>query len=187
MRLAAVFMVGVGALVACLDVVHATEGRRRNAAREMSRPTGGIETVRAPLSAAPGTIVIRNSERRLYLVQADGTAIRYRIAVGKQSEQWEGETYVNGRHARPAWSPPAVVRRANPALPDVIPGGAPNNPMGEGALTLAGGEYAIHGTSAGMRRSIGTAASMGCFRMLNEDVVDLMNRVGVGTRVVVTR
>lgn len=138
-------------------------------------------------SAAPGTIIIRNSERRLYFVQADGTAIRYRIAVGRPSEQWLGETVVNGRHVRPAWSPPAVVRRANPALPDVIAGGAPNNPMGEGALTLAGGEYAIHGTSAGMRRSIGTAASFGCFRMLNEDVVDLMNRVGVGTRVVVTR
>jgi lipoprotein-anchoring transpeptidase ErfK/SrfK len=59
--------------------------------------------------------------------------------------------------------------------------------MGEGALTLAGGEYAIHGTSASMRRSVGTAASFGCFRMLNEDVVDLMNRVGVGAPVMVTR
>jgi lipoprotein-anchoring transpeptidase ErfK/SrfK len=188
MRLAAAALVGVCGLVAAVDTADAAGNNRRGrVAREMSRPTGGTETVRAPISAAPGTIVIRNSERRLYLVQADGTAIRYRIAVGRASEQWEGETYVNGRHARPAWSPPAVVRRVNPSLPDVIPGGAPNNPMGEGALTLAGGEYAIHGTSAGMRRSIGTAASMGCFRMLNEDVVDLMNRVGVGTRVVVTR
>ena len=145
------------------------------------------DVIRLNVSAEPGTIIIRNSERRLYLVQSDGTAIRYRVAVGRASEQWEGRTVINGRHVRPAWSPPAVVRRANPALPDVIPGGAPNNPMGEGALTLAGGEYAIHGTSAGMRRSIGTAASFGCIRMLNEDVVDLMNRVGVGTQVVVTR
>jgi lipoprotein-anchoring transpeptidase ErfK/SrfK len=145
------------------------------------------EVVRLNIQAEPGTIIIRNSERRLYLVQGDGTAIRYRVAVGRSSEQWEGRTIVNGRHVRPAWSPPAVVRRANPSLPDVIPGGAPNNPMGEGALTLAGGEYAIHGTSASMRRSVGTAASFGCFRMLNEDVVDLMNRVGVGATVVVTR
>ncbi|KAF0123644.1 MAG: ErfK/YbiS/YcfS/YnhG family protein [Xanthobacteraceae bacterium] len=145
------------------------------------------EVVRINVSAEPGTIIIRNSERRLYLVQNNGTAIRYRVAVGRQSEQWEGRTVINGRHVRPAWSPPAVVRRANPNLPDIIPGGAPNNPMGEGALTLAGGEYAIHGTSASMRRSVGTAASFGCFRMLNEDVVDLMNRVGVGAPVMVTR
>lgn len=150
-------------------------------------PAAARDIVRIGINAEPGTIIIRNSERRLYLVQGDGTAIRYRIAVGRPSEQWEGRTVVSGRHVRPAWSPPEVVRRANPSLPDVIPGGAPNNPMGEGALTLAGGEYAIHGTSAGMRRSIGTAASFGCFRMLNEDVVDLMNRVGVGAQVVVTR
>ncbi|MBX9989447.1 L,D-transpeptidase [Phreatobacter oligotrophus] len=145
------------------------------------------EIVRVNFSAEPGTIIIRNSERRLYLIKENGMAIRYRVAVGRASEQWEGRTVVNGRHVRPAWSPPAVVRRANPNLPDVIPGGAPNNPMGEGALTLAGGEYAIHGTTEGMRRSVGTAASFGCFRMLNEDVVDLMNRVSVGTQVVVTR
>jgi lipoprotein-anchoring transpeptidase ErfK/SrfK len=145
------------------------------------------DLVRVNINAEPGTIIIRNSERRLYLVQSDGTAIRYRVAVGRASEQWEGVTTVSGRHVRPAWSPPAVVRRDRPNMPDVIPGGAANNPMGEGALTLTGGEYAIHGTSDGMRRSVGTAASYGCFRMLNEDVVDLMNRVGVGTRVVVTR
>lgn len=145
------------------------------------------EVVRLNFQAEPGTIVIRNSERRLYLVKENGVAIRYRVAVGRASEQWEGRTVVNGRHIRPAWSPPAVVRRAKPNLPDVIPGGAPNNPMGEGALTLAGGEYAIHGTTESMRRSVGTAASFGCFRMLNEDVVDLMNRVGVGTTVIVKR
>ncbi len=145
------------------------------------------EIVRVNFSAEPGTIIIRNSERRLYLIKENGMAIRYRVAVGRASEQWEGRTVISGRHVRPAWAPPAVVKRANPALPDIIPGGAPNNPMGEGALTLAGGEYAIHGTTEGMRRSVGTAASFGCFRMLNEDVVDLMNRVSVGTQVVVTR
>jgi lipoprotein-anchoring transpeptidase ErfK/SrfK len=145
------------------------------------------EIVRVGSQMPAGTIVIRNSERRLYLVQSNGLAIRYRIAVGRPSEQWLGETVISGRHVRPAWSPPAVVRRANPQLPDLIPGGAPNNPMGAAALTLAGGEYAIHGTSDSMRRSVGTAASFGCFRMYNEDVLDLLERVSVGTRVVVTR
>lgn len=148
--------------------------------------TEARELVRFSAEAPPGTIIIRNSERRLYFVQGDGTAIRYRVAVGRSSEQWLGETVVSGRYLRPAWAPPAVVKRANPLLPDLIPGGAPNNPMGEGALTLAGGEYAIHGTSDSMRRSVGTAASFGCFRMFNEDVIDLMSRVSVGTRVVVT-
>nr|WP_246088789.1 L,D-transpeptidase [Phreatobacter stygius] len=137
------------------------------------------------MQAEPGTIIIRNSERRLYLVQGDGTAIRYTVAVGMASKQWEGVTVINGRHVRPAWAPPAVVKRDRPSIPDLIPGGAPNNPMGEAAMTLAGGEYAIHGTNA--PNSVGRAASYGCFRMLNADVVDLMSRVSVGTRVVVTR
>lgn len=143
------------------------------------------EMVRFDPSVPPGTIVIRNSERRLYLVKENGVALRYRVAVGMSSKQWEGQTFVNGVHVRPAWSPPAVVRRDKPHLPDVIAGGSPSNPMGAGALTLAGGEYAIHGTN--VPNSIGRAASYGCFRMHNEDVVDLMSRVGVGTRVIVTR
>mgnify|MGYP003330409947 FL=1 len=83
----------------------------------------------------------------------------------------------------PAWSPPAEVKRDNPRLPAVIPGGAPNNPMGARALTLDRREIAIHGTTAAMRASIGTAASYGCIRMFNEHIIDLFNRVSVGTRV----
>ncbi len=92
---------------------------------------------------------------------------------------------MNGKHVEPAWSPPDEVRQDNPKLPDVIPGGAPNNPMGPRALTLSGGEYAIHGTNR--PDSIGTFASYGCIRMYNQDIVDLFERVGVGTEVVVTR
>lgn len=143
------------------------------------------EVVRAPVQAEPGTIVIRNSQRALFLIKENGQAIRYRIAVGKQGKQWEGVTHINGRHWRPAWTPPAVVKAALPHLPDLIPGGAPNNPMGDAALTLAGGEYAIHGTNN--PGSIGRAASFGCFRMHNDDVADLYGRVSVGTRVVVMR
>jgi lipoprotein-anchoring transpeptidase ErfK/SrfK len=92
---------------------------------------------------------------------------------------------ISGKHLRPAWSPPEEVRQDNPNLPDVIPGGAPNNPMGVAALTLAGGEYAIHGTNR--PDSIGTFASYGCIRMHNRDIADLLEHVNVGTRVVVTR
>ena len=76
------------------------------------------------------------------------------------------------------------MKRDNPNLPDIIPGGSPSNPMGPRALTLDRSEIAIHGTTQSMRRSIGSAASYGCIRMYNEDIVDLFDRVRVGTAVV---
>ena len=135
-------------------------------------------------SVSPGTIVIKTGERRLYYVRGDGTALRYRVAVGRPGKHWFGEARIDGKYVRPAWSPPAEVRRDNPRLPNVIPGGSPRNPMGAAAMTLAGGEYAIHGTNR--PASSGTFASYGCIRMLNEDIVDLYEQVHVGTRVVVT-
>jgi lipoprotein-anchoring transpeptidase ErfK/SrfK len=131
---------------------------------------------------APGTIVVNNAEKRLYLVQRGGTALRYPVAVGKRGKAWTGRTYIRGMHVRPAWSPPAVVKRDLPHLPAVIPGGAPNNPMGVAAMTLAGGEFAIHGTNR--PGSIGRAVSYGCIRMQNRDIADLFRRVGVRTPVV---
>lgn len=132
----------------------------------------------------PGTVVIRTGERRLYLVTAPGEAIRYTVAVGKAGKQWRGVKYVEEMQVDPAWSPPASVKRDNPSLPDVIPGGSPRNPMGARVIGLGpGGEYAIHGTN--MPTTIGTAASYGCFRMHNRDVADLYERVGMGTPVVV--
>ena len=136
-------------------------------------------------SVSAGTIVVRTSERRLYYVVGDGRAIRYPVGVGMASKQWTGTTRIDGKHLRPAWSPPKEVKRDKPSLPDVIPGGSPRNPMGEAALTLAGGEYAIHGTN--VPRSIGGFVSYGCIRMHNRDVLDLYARVNVGTQVVVTR
>ena len=133
---------------------------------------------------SPGTIVIKTAERRLYYVRGDGTALRYRVAVGKPGKQWFGEARIDGKYVRPALSPPDEVKRDNPRLPDVIPGGAPNNPMGARALTLNLDEYAIHGTNR--PGSIGTYASYGCIRMLNADIIDLYDQVDVGTRVVVT-
>jgi lipoprotein-anchoring transpeptidase ErfK/SrfK len=134
---------------------------------------------------SPGTIVVRTGERQLYLVTAEGQAIRYPVGVGRVGKQWSGTSYINGKYIKPAWSPPDEIRRDKPSLPSVIPGGAPNNPMGVAALTLAHGEYAIHGTNH--PESIGGFVSYGCIRMYNQDITDLFGRVGLGTTVVVTR
>jgi lipoprotein-anchoring transpeptidase ErfK/SrfK len=134
---------------------------------------------------ASGTIVVKTNERRLYLVVDAQHAIRYPVGVGKAGKQWQGTSRIDGKYVRPAWSPPAEVKRDMPSLPDVIPGGTPQNPMGVAAMTLAGTEYAIHGTN--MPGSIGRFVSYGCIRMYNQDVTDLFDRVGVGTTVVVTR
>src|ERR1700730_6125537 len=131
-----------------------------------------------------GTIIIKKSGLRLYLTRGAGPAVRYPIAIGRAGKAWQGETFVQGKFVSPAWSAPAVVLRDHPALSRVIPGGSPRNPLGAAAITLNLSEVAIHGTSASMRRSVGTAASYGCIRMYNEDVVDLYHRVEVGTPVV---
>ena len=150
----------------------------------MVAPAGAREVVRYDGEGQPGTIVVKTAERRLYFVLGDGQAIRYPVAVGRAGKQWQGRSWVKGKHVNPAWSPPAEVRADNPRLPAVIPGGSPHNPMGPRALTLLWGEYAIHGTNK--PSSIGTFASYGCIRMYNQDILDLFGRVSVGTPVVVT-
>jgi lipoprotein-anchoring transpeptidase ErfK/SrfK len=132
----------------------------------------------------PGTIVISTSQRRLYLVGYGGQEVSYPVAVGKPGKQWYGWARVDGKYVEPAWSPPAEVKRDNPRLPNVIPGGSPRNPMGLRALTLDRDEIAIHGTNR--PDSIGTFASYGCIRMHNRDIVDLFERVRVGTPVLMT-
>jgi lipoprotein-anchoring transpeptidase ErfK/SrfK len=132
-----------------------------------------------------GTIVVRTGERRLYLLLGSGEALRYTVGVGRHGRQWTGTSQIDGKHIRPNWAPPDAVRADRPNLPAVIPGGSPANPMGEAALTLSGGEYAIHGTNA--PDSIGKFVSYGCIRMQNRDITDLYGRVHVGTRVVVTQ
>jgi lipoprotein-anchoring transpeptidase ErfK/SrfK len=132
-----------------------------------------------------GTIVVKTQERRLYLVVDAMRAIRYPVGVGRAGKQWQGTSRIDGKYVNPAWSPPAEVRRDNPRLPDVVPGGSPHNPMGVAAMTLSGGEYAIHGTN--MPGSIGGFVSYGCIRMYNQDISDLFGRVSLGTVVVVTR
>jgi lipoprotein-anchoring transpeptidase ErfK/SrfK len=133
-----------------------------------------------------GTIVVRTSQRRLYLMLGSGQAIRYPIGVGRFGMQWSGTVQIDGKYIEPGWAPPESIKRENPRLPDVIPGGSPHNPMGVAAMTLSGGgEYAIHGTN--QPNLIGGFVSHGCIRMYNADITDLYSRVGVGTTVVVTR
>ena len=141
----------------------------------------------AHASLPAGTLVISQSQRRLFLLQGDGMALSYPIAVGKAGKAWSGWARINGKYVQPDWVPPAMVKQANPRLPNLIRGGSPGNPMGARALTRDREEIAIHGTTNSMRASIGTAASFGCIRMYNEDVVDLFERVAVGTSVVAVR
>ena len=148
-------------------------------------PVEAREVVAFRGDVSAGTVVVRTSERRLYYVLGDGRAIRYPVGVGKAGKQWSGTTRIDGKYVKPDWAPPKEVKRDKPSIPDLIRGGSPRNPMGAAALTLAGGEYAIHGTN--VPGSVGGFVSYGCIRMYNQDVVDLYERVSVGTTVMVTR
>ena len=131
-----------------------------------------------------GTVVIKTGQRRLYFMLTDNTAMQYPVGVGRRGMAWSGTAYVDGKYLKPAWSPPDMIKRENPRIPNVIPSGSPSNPMGAAALTLSGGnQYAIHGTNA--PSSVGGFVSHGCIRMYNSDILDLYGRVGLGTKVVV--
>ncbi len=145
---------------------------------------GARELVPFDAGFGAGTIVVKTSERKLYYVLGGGQAIRYKIAVGMPGKEWAGQTTIGRMEVNPIWGPPAEVKRDKPELPDLIPPG-PHNPLGPRAMLLSGTEYAIHGTNR--RDSIGTRASYGCIRMYNEDVVELYERVSIGTPVVVMR
>lgn len=135
---------------------------------------------------APGTIVIDTSARFLYLVEEDGLARRYGVGVGREGFEWSGVEKVTRKAEWPEWRPPEQMRererKKGRELPVVMAGG-PDNPLGARALYLGGTLYRIHGTNQPW--SIGQALSSGCIRMRNEDVIDLYERVKVGTKVVV--
>lgn len=133
-----------------------------------------------PGAAAPGTIVVDTAARFLYLVRGDGTAIRYRVAVGRPGTTWKGVETVTAKQEWPQWTPTPEMRRSRPGLPRRVAGG-PRNPLGARALYLGSSLYRIHGTTD--PGSIGRAASAGCFRMLNDDVIELYRFVPVGTTV----
>jgi lipoprotein-anchoring transpeptidase ErfK/SrfK len=149
-----------------------------------SGPANAREVVR--FSSYPaGTIVVKTHERRLYYVVGDGKAIRYPVGVGRAGKVWSGTSFISGKYIKPGWRPPAEIKADKPSIPDLIPGGTPQNPMGAAAMTIAGGEYAIHGTNN--PGSVGKSVSYGCIRMYNQDIMDLYERVGFGTMVVVLK
>jgi lipoprotein-anchoring transpeptidase ErfK/SrfK len=132
----------------------------------------------------PGTIIIKTREKKLYLVLGDGKAMRYAVGTGRPGTEWYGVQRVSAKREWPAWRPTARMRREDPRLPAVVPGG-PNNPLGARALYLGNTLYRIHGMNRGRR--VGTAASAGCIFMSNADVKDLYQRVRVGAKVIVQR
>jgi lipoprotein-anchoring transpeptidase ErfK/SrfK len=132
---------------------------------------------------APGTIIVHTSERFLYVVQGNNRALRYGIGVGRDGFQWQGLVKISRKAEWPDWTPPPEMIARQPYLPRFMAGG-PGNPMGA-ALYLGETVYRIHGTN--QPQTIGHAMSSGCFRLVNPDVIDLYDRVPVGTRVVVKR
>jgi lipoprotein-anchoring transpeptidase ErfK/SrfK len=131
---------------------------------------------------APGTIIISTAERHLYLIQPGGRAIRYGIGVGRDGFQWQGLLSISNKKEWPDWTPPPEMIARQPYLPRFMAGG-PGNPLGARAMYLGATVYRIHGTNR--PDTIGTKVSSGCFRLVNNDVADLYDRVPVGTKVIV--
>ena len=142
------------------------------------------ETVDFDAKYAPGTVVISTNERRLYYVLGNGQAVRYGVGVGRPGFEWAGTRFISSKREWPDWTPPAQMLKRRPDLPRHMEGGV-DNPLGARAMYLSGTLYRIHGSNE--PETIGQAVSSGCIRMTNDDVIDLYNRVHVGTRVVVTR
>ena len=130
----------------------------------------------------PGTIIVNTADRYLYLIQTNNTALRYGVGVGRDGFQWGGIHVITRKQEWPDWTPPPEMIQRQPYLPRFMAGG-PGNPLGARALYIGATVYRIHGTNA--PETIGQAVSSGCFRLVNDDVIDLYNRVPVGTKVVV--
>jgi lipoprotein-anchoring transpeptidase ErfK/SrfK len=153
---------------------------------ELERPVPDPKFARQVVAYAgreqPGTIVIDTPNRFLYLVQDNGMAVRYGIGVGRPGFTWAGEKRISAKKEWPDWTPPPEMLERRPDLPHFMAGGS-ENPLGARAMYLGSSLYRIHGSNEPW--TIGQAVSSGCIRMRNEDVVDLYERVKVGTKVLV--
>ena len=129
-----------------------------------------------------GTIIIETAERHLYLIESDTRALRYGIGVGRDGFTWAGLLKITRKVEWPDWRPPSEMIERQPYLPRFMAGG-PGNPLGARAMYLGNTVYRIHGTNA--PETIGHAVSSGCFRLVNDDVADLYDRVAVGAHVIV--
>ncbi|MCA1405873.1 L,D-transpeptidase [Ensifer sp. IC3342] len=152
--------------------------------RSLGPATGVVVTAKQKYPA--GTIVIVSANRTLDLVVSGNRAIRYRIGVGRDGFRWSGIVKVGRKAEWPDWRPPAEMKARVAGLPELVPAG-PLNPMGARGIYLYRGKadtlYRIHGTNE--QSTVGDFASSGCFRMSNADVIDLYDRVKVGTTVIV--
>ncbi len=133
-------------------------------------------------SDPPGTILIDTSQRFLYLVEPNNRALRYGIGVGRDGFQWQGIEKISRKQEWPDWRPPPEMIERQPYLPRFMAGG-PGNPLGPRAMYLGKTIYRIHGTN--QPQTIGHAVSSGCFRLVDDDVIDLYGRVPVGTKVII--
>src|SRR5215831_6806563 len=140
------------------------------------------QVVNYPTKEAPGTIIVDTPNTYLYLVMPGGKAMRYGIGVGREGFTWSGVKTIERKAEWPDWTPPPEMIQRQPYLPRFVAGGA-SNPLGARAMYLSGSVYRIHGTND--PSTIGGHVSSGCIRLVNEDVIDLYSRVGVGTKVVV--
>ncbi|MGI9412599.1 MAG: L,D-transpeptidase [Hyphomicrobiales bacterium] len=140
------------------------------------------KTVNVAYKFKPGEIIVSTKDRRLYYVIAPGRAYRYSVGVGREGFQWGGVSHVSRKAEWPDWRPPKEMLERQPELPEFMPGGL-DNPLGARALYLGSSLYRIHGTRS--KHTIGQAISSGCIRMLNDDVIDLYDRVKVGAKVYV--
>ncbi len=137
-------------------------------------------------SLAPGSILVRTAERKLYFILPNDQAIMYRVGVGREGFSWSGSNHISRKATWPDWRPPAVMIKREAERGHIIPdfmAGGPQNPLGARAMYIGATDFRIHGTTQPW--SIGHAVSSGCIRMLNEHVIDLFNRVQVGAKVVV--
>lgn len=133
-------------------------------------------------SEPAGTIIVMTGKKFLYLVLGDGKAMRYGIGTARDGFEWSGTHKLTAKREWPGWTPPAEMKRRQPGLPDYMPGGI-NNPLGARALYIGATLYRIHGTNEPW--TIGTNVSSGCIRMVNDDVIDLYERVKIGAKVIV--
>ena len=149
-----------------------------------STGSGPIKRERVSIAGnyTPGSILVNTAERRLYYMLGNGQAIRYGIGVGRDGFRWGGTHRVTAKKEWPSWTPPAQMLKRRPDLPRFMKGGE-DNPLGARAMYLGSTLYRIHGSNE--PETIGTAVSSGCFRMTNEDVTDLYDRVSVGATVIV--
>jgi lipoprotein-anchoring transpeptidase ErfK/SrfK len=161
--------------------------QKANLPTELNREVPTTRTlVNDPTEERPGTITIDTKNRYLYLSLEGGQAMRYDVGVGRDGFAWQGRAYIGRRAEWPTWTPPADMLKRRPDLPKVMRGGI-ENPLGARAMYLYNNHgdtmFRIHGTNE--PDTIGQAVSSGCIRLLNEDIVDLYERIKVGATVVV--